>query len=124
MDFGTKNKMQIFKLIIIGSFVGLCNGLFGAGGGIIAVPALVHFLELDEHDAHATTISAILPLTIVSAFIYHRNGYLDIDIIYKVTLGEVVGATIGAWILHRISSIYLRKTFAFFIIIASIRMIF
>ena len=44
-----------------------------AGGGMIAVPAMVNFLGLDEHDAHATAIAVILPLAVISSIIYHKK---------------------------------------------------
>jgi uncharacterized membrane protein YfcA len=63
-------RTWLLKIVLIGLGTGLCNSLFGAGGGMIAVPSMVHILKLDEHDAHATTIAVILPLGTVSAYIY------------------------------------------------------
>lgn len=111
------------KIIIIGLGAGLCNGLFGAGGGIIIVPAMVHFLAVSEHDAHATAIAIIFPLTIVSAYIYFRNGYLLFDTALRVAAGSVAGGFVGAWMMHRLSSVWLRRIFALFIIAAAVRMI-
>ncbi|MFY9520378.1 MAG: sulfite exporter TauE/SafE family protein [Caldicoprobacterales bacterium] len=123
IKINTNSNNNKLKLLAIGAVVGFCNGLFGAGGGIIAVPAMVHFLKLKEHDAHSTAISIILPLTIVSTFIYFKNGHIDTSIILKVGAGETIGALLGAFLLHRISSKYLIKAFAIFIIITAIRMV-
>lgn len=102
---------------------GLCNGLFGAGGGMIVVPSMVHFLEIEEHDAHATAIAVILPLAIVSAFIYFRNGFLDLGKLLPVAAGGVLGGLFGAFLLHRVPSCWLRRIFALFMIAAAVRMI-
>ncbi len=112
------------KIILIGLGIGLCNGLFGAGGGMIAVPSMVHFLKLDEHDAHATTIAVIFPLVSLSAYIYFRNGFLDMEKVVPVAIGGILGGIVGAFLLHRISSKWLHRIFALFMIGAAVRMIF
>jgi uncharacterized membrane protein YfcA len=111
------------KIGISGLIAGLCNGLFGSGGGTVVVPAMVHLLNMKEHDAHATALAVILPLTAISSFVYYQSGFFNWDIIWKVGIGSVLGGLVGAWILHRISPYWLRKIFALFMIAAAIRMI-
>ena len=82
---------KYFKFVLIGLVTGMANGLFGSGGGTIAVPAMILLLKEEEHRAHATAISIILPLTLVSAFFYISNNYINWDLTYKVTLGGVAG---------------------------------
>jgi uncharacterized membrane protein YfcA len=116
-------KVQYLKVIICGLATGLFNGLFGAGGGIVLVPSLVLLLGVEEHDAHATAISVILPLTLISAFIYYTKDIVDWDITTKVALGGMVGGYVGAKIMNRLSANLLRKIFSIFMVIAAIRMI-
>lgn len=119
-----KRGAYLLKIIGIGFAVGLCNGLFGAGGGMVAVPAMVHILKIDEHDAHATAIAVILPLVLVSSYIYFRNGFLDLNIAGPVAAGGAVGGALGASLLNRIPSKWLHRVFGIFMIIAAVRMIF
>ena len=114
---------KYYKHCIIGMITGLCNGLFGAGGGTIAVPAMERILGVQEHKAHATAISIILPLTIISAFLYVENDYVNWDLTWKVALGGIGGGYIGARILKKIPAHILRKLFAIFMIVAGIRMV-
>lgn len=76
------------KLIAIGLVTGICNGLFGSGGGTILVPGMVFLLGLEEHKAHATAILVILPLTILSTVVYYKNSYIDWPTTLKVVSGE------------------------------------
>ena len=119
-----RDKYKLLKTGIIGVTAGLCNGLFGSGGGIIVLPAMIHLLDVKEHDAHATAISVILPLSLVSLFVYFKSNHFDWNIVWKVGIGGVVGAGIGAWLLPRIPVKVLSKIFAVFMIIAGLRMIF
>lgn len=112
------------KYIIIGLVTGVANGLFGSGGGTIAVPAMVLLLGADEHKAHASAIAIILPLTIVSALFYISNGFVNWGITVKVMTGGMVGGYIGAKLLNICPPDLLRRIFALFMIIAALRMLF
>lgn len=115
-----RNKI---KLISIGIITGLINGLFGSGGGIIVVPALIFLLGMDDHKAHATAISIILPLSIISTIIYFINGSIPFKVAISVAIGGVLGGYIGARTLNKIPPLVLRKIFGSVIIYTAIRMI-
>ncbi|MFA5524502.1 MAG: sulfite exporter TauE/SafE family protein [Tissierellales bacterium] len=115
-----KNKV---KFLLMGLIIGLVNGLFGSGGGTIAVPALVLFFGLSQHKAHATAISIIFPLSFFSSFLYLRHGVLNIKIALIVAMGGIIGSYIGAKSLKKIPCNTLRKLFGIFMIIAAIRMV-
>lgn len=112
------------KIGLIGLLSGLINGLFGAGGGTVIVLALTLILGVSQHKAQATAISIILPLSLVSGYLYYKNGLTATNISLRVALGGILGSYIGSNILNKISANSLRKIFALFMIIAAIRMIF
>ena len=122
-----KNKkskiLNFIKCVFIGIVTGTANGLFGSGGGTVAVPAMVHLLGADEHKAHATAISVILPLTLVSSVFYILKGHVDWEMTLNVTVGGIAGGYIGARLLNICPENTLRKIFAIFMIAAGVRMI-
>ena len=115
-----RNKI---KLISIGAITGLINGLFGSGGGTIVVPALIFLLGMDDHKAHATAISIILPLSIISTIIYFANSSIPYKVVPTVVIGGVIGSYIGAKVLNKIPVNILRKIFGSVMIYTAIRMI-
>lgn len=115
-----KNK---FKLIAIGVITGLVNGIFGSGGGTIVVPALIFILGIDDYKAHATAISIIFPLSIISTIIYFTNNSIPFNVVVPVTIGGIIGSYIGAKTLNKIPVHILRKIFGSVIIYSAIRMI-
>lgn len=117
------NRKKIIALGVLGFLTGICNGLFGAGGGIIVIPTLVYIMKFENHEAHATALAVILPISIISAIVYYRNGTYAWDTILRVGLGGVVGSVLGSFLLGKLSSHWLRKIFSVFMIIAAIRMI-
>jgi uncharacterized protein len=72
--------------IAIGFFAGGIAGMFGVGGGVVFVPCLVILLGLDQVDAEATSLLAIVPVAIVGA--YRQNAYGNL----RLRDGLVVGA--------------------------------
>ncbi|MDI9476777.1 MAG: TSUP family transporter [Natronincolaceae bacterium] len=112
------------KISAIGFVSGIINGLFGGGGGTILVLALTFILGISQHKAQATAISIILPLSIISSYVYYKNGFTAVNVTLQVAVGGIIGSYIGSNILNKISANRLRKIFSFFMVIAAIRMIF
>ncbi|SCY17289.1 sulfite exporter TauE/SafE family protein [Alkaliphilus peptidifermentans] len=113
-----------FKIAAVGMVAGIINGLFGAGGGTIIVPALYFVFGVSQHKSHATAISIILPFALVSSYIYYKSGFAALDVTLKIILGGVVGSYIGSKCLCLFSANYLRKIFGLFMILAALRMVF
>ncbi|MTI49100.1 MAG: sulfite exporter TauE/SafE family protein [Firmicutes bacterium] len=110
------------KLLAIGLITGIINGLFGSGGGTIIVPSLIFLIGLEDHKSHATAISIILPLSIISTIIYINHGVLNLKIAIWVAIGGVLGGFIGAKLLNKVPTKILRRGFGVFMIVAAIRM--
>lgn len=116
--------MKTIKSAITGLITGFLNGLFGAGGGTVLVISLEKFLGIQVHKAHATSVAIILPITILSSFIYLRAATeIDWFAILYVSIGGLIGGYLGAKYLRKISGNMLHKIFGIFMIVAAIRMI-
>lgn len=116
-------KINTITLLSLGFVTGLINGLFGSGGGMIIVPALVFLIGLKDYKAHATAISIIFPLTVVSTIVYFINNSIPLKLSLQVMAGGVIGSYIGAKILNKIPAKILRKVFGCVIIYTAVRMI-
>ncbi|MDF2519955.1 MAG: hypothetical protein K0R84_583 [Clostridia bacterium] len=111
------------KLILIGLITGLTNGLFGSGGGTVLVPCLVFLMGVEDHKAHATAISIILPMSILSSFIYYKYNVVDLNLTLKVAVGSVAGGVLGSMVLNKVPVNILRKFFGLVMIAAAVRMV-
>lgn len=112
--------MVMLKKIIIGILAGIISGLFGAGGGLILVPAFVNTLNTDEKKARATSVFCIMPMVIVTAFFYNKNNYIQWNLGIKCAIGGILGGIIGSKLLIKIPNKYLKFAFILFLIYASI----
>ncbi len=113
-----------WKEILIGLVTGVLNGLFGAGGGSVVVPAMERFLDIDERESHATAILVILMMSPVSAYFYVRKGFFDLKLWAWVTLGGVIGGLVGAKLLKKVPRKWLKIGFGAVIIVTAVKMIF
>ncbi len=114
----------MLKKIVIGSLAGMVSGFFGAGGGMILVPAFIHLLNLDEKKARATSVFAILPMVVVSGFFYMQANYIDWNLGIKCAIGGMIGGYIGSKLLKKLSNRVLQIFFILFLGYVSIKMIF
>lgn len=114
-----KNKMLP---LVLGGLIGAVNGLFGAGGGMLAVP-LLKKMGFSQTDAHANAVAVILPITVASAILYLIKDYVNLldAFIYMPT--GVLGSVIGTVILRKISPFYLKKIFGLFMLYAGFRLL-
>ncbi|HOE73882.1 MAG TPA: sulfite exporter TauE/SafE family protein, partial [Deltaproteobacteria bacterium] len=100
-------------------------GLFGIGGGVIIVPALVYVLGFSLHTAIGTSLAILLPPVGLAAVIeYYRHGNVDLRSAIIVAAGLFLGAWISSYFANRVSSTSLRIAFGAFIIFMGVYMIF
>lgn len=115
-------KIDYKKAVVSGTGLGAINGLFGGGGGMIAVPLLSGAFGYGKKQAHATAILVILPVCAVSAVLYIVNGYARADVIIPATIGNVVGGLLGAEFLGKIPELWTEIIFIAVMLAAGIRM--
>lgn len=111
------------KLLVAGGFfAGICTGLFGTGGGILALPVLYRSLE-DTKAAHRIVMLFILPLTLLCLPFYIKNNTVDWPIALQIGMGGIPGALAGAVLLGRLPEKWLKGLFSLIIIYTGLRML-
>lgn len=114
--------MRKIKLFITGIGIGIINSLFGAGGGIIAVPIL-RSEGLNQRQAQASAIAVILPLSFISTVMYLIKGYFTLsDGLWFIPFG-LTGAVLGTKIMKKVSNRLLNTLFSILMLYMGIRMI-
>ena len=65
---------RILLVIATGVGAGFLSGLFGVGGGLVIVPALMAVLRMDQRRASATSLAAIIVTAAVGSGTYALHG--------------------------------------------------
>jgi len=116
-------KKEFLYKILIGFFAGIVSGLFASGGGMIIVPAFIYLLKMGDVEARATSVLCILPMVVTSGIFYYRNNYIDWKIGLFCAIGGIAGGIVGAKILNKLQTKYLKIAFTIFLLYASYKML-
>ncbi|MCX4384393.1 MAG: sulfite exporter TauE/SafE family protein [Clostridia bacterium] len=106
-----------------GLLTGAANGLFGGGGGMIAVPYLEKVAKYPTASAHATAIAVVLPATLVSAAVYLFFGLVPFFVFLPVSVGVFVGGFLGAKLLGKTDPKITAVVFSVLMLVAGVRML-
>lgn len=115
------NKKNLF-VAAAGTLIGLLNGFFGSGGGMVAVP-LLKKIGFSQSEAQANAIAVILPISLISTVLYYLGGNLEINKAFSFIPTGLLGAIVGTFLLSKIPQNLLRKIFACFMIWAGVQLI-
>lgn len=116
---------MVFVFIAIGFSAGILSGLFGIGGGVIIVPALILLARLTPITATGTSLAALLlPVGALGAWEYYKRGHLNVPAALFIALGLLFGAWLGARLAQQLSPVQLKRAFAVFLVLVAGRMWF
>ncbi len=112
-----------FFYLATGLLAGVLSGMFGIGGGLIIVPALVFFGKMSQRTAVGTSLGALLlPVGALGVYAYWREGNIDVRAAMWIALGMFVGAYGGATIAQMISDSSLKRAFAVLLVVVAGRL--
>lgn len=115
---------QLILLIIIGLLSGMLAGIFGVGGAILVIPALVFMMGLSQHQAQGTSLAFMIPpIGILAAWNYWKEGYVNWKFALVLSLTFVVGAYLGSIFSLNISDRMLRRIFGVLLLFVAAKMI-
>jgi uncharacterized protein len=111
--------MDIVLAVILGLLAGVLAGLFGVGGGILFVPTLVVLFGLDQVDAEATSLLAILPVVAAGTWRQHRYGNVNWRVAAIVGAAAVAGVELGVLVAKALPEHTLQRLFGAFMIVVA-----
>jgi len=119
----------VFYHLLSGAVAGLLSGLFGVGGGIVLVPALLLLLQSQPipasaitHFALGTSLASIVATSLASGWTHHRQGNIDWPLATLMAPFAALGTQVGAALADAIDGQTLRQLFGLFEIGVGIKM--
>jgi uncharacterized membrane protein YfcA len=107
-------------LVLVGAAAGVFAGLFGIGGGIIIVPALILLAGFPLVKATGTSLAAILlPVGILGVIAYHKAKVIDLRASAYIAAGLLTSVIVGAWLANTLPVDLMRRFFALFCLYVS-----
>jgi hypothetical protein len=114
---------MILTYLLIGLGAGVLSGLFGIGGGIVIVPALLFFARMLPATATGTSLGALLlPVGALGAYEYYRHGNVEVRASLLIAAGLFFGAYAGARLNQLLSPVQAKRAFAVFLVLVAARL--
>ncbi|MEE8599760.1 sulfite exporter TauE/SafE family protein [Euzebya tangerina] len=117
------NPLSRSRSLLLGVVAGVLAGLFGVGGGVILVPGLVWLARLPQHQAHATSLAAIIVTAPAALAPFAAEGDVAWPAAAALAAGAVLGAVGGAGVMSRIPAGTLRRIFGGFMLLVAARLV-
>lgn len=112
--------MTYLYAALIGLVSGVTSGLFGVGGGIVMVPAMVLLLGRDIKTAIGVSLAVIVPSACVGIFQHHRFGHVDWRLAASIIPLALVGSYWGAWLAKVLPAQTLARVFGGFLVVVGV----
>ena len=109
--------------LVLGFGAGALSGLFGVGGGVLFVPTLALVVGLDQLEAQATSLAAMIPVVAFGAWQQHRVGNVRWREGLTVGLVAVAGVAGGAVLATSLDDELLRILFACFLVVVAAQLV-
>jgi uncharacterized protein len=113
--------LEIARMLGLGLAAGLLSGLFGIGGGLVIVPALVILFGFPPKVAVGTSLFVILfPTGLLGVWEYWKAGNIRPVAGLWIALGVFVGAYFGALYAGFISQATMKRLYACFLLVVAV----
>ncbi|MBA4423907.1 MAG: permease [Syntrophus sp. (in: bacteria)] len=106
--------------LLVGLIAGSLGGLVGVGGGVIIIPLMTETLKFRQHEAHGTSLIAVVFTGAAGSVLYYLHGSVDLAaaaILAGMALGTV---RLGAKYCCFLPEMTLKKYFGFFLLFVAL----
>jgi uncharacterized membrane protein YfcA len=115
---------SIVLFILIGLVAGVLSGVFGIGGGVVIVPALIYLAGFTQHRATGTSLAVLLPpIGFAAMWEYYRHNNVNVSAAMIIAAAVFAGGWLGAIVANRVSGPYLRLAFGIFVVVLGVSLI-
>ena len=121
MDFSTS---QLLILVLVGLLAGALSGFVGVGGGIIIVPAMIYFMNMNQMQAQGVSLALLmLPVGILGVMNYYKAGHIQFNYVLIIAVGFVLGNYFGSKYAMRVPEHKIKFLFALLMLFVAVQML-
>ena len=109
---------MIASVLALGFVAGVLSGMFGIGGGLVIVPALVIMFQMPIKTATGTSLFALMwPVGLLGVMAYWREGHLNPRFGAVIAVGLFFGAYLGAKLTLALPPSTIKRAYAVFLLV-------
>lgn len=106
--------------LFIGLLAGLFGGLVGLGGGAVMIPLMVRFFQFTQHQAHGTSLAALVFTGLAGALTYSAKGSVNLTAALLLAASAILTARFGALYANALPEWKLKRAFGIFLVLISL----
>lgn len=114
----------MLSFIGLGLLAGVLSGIFGIGGGVVLVPALLIFGNLEIKQAIGVSLAVIVPTALSGAVKHYHAGNIDLELSLLIAVGGVLGGLLGASLAEYLPAATLKKIYGVFLVLVGLNIVF
>ena len=115
----------VLMMIGVGLGAGVVGGMFGIGGGLIIVPALMLGFGIDQKTATGTSLLAqLLPVAVLAVIEYSRRGEIRVSWGLSIAVGLVFGTLLGAKLTGLMKPSDMKRLYGIFLVAVGVYFLF
>ncbi|MGM3176105.1 sulfite exporter TauE/SafE family protein [Dickeya lacustris] len=107
---------DVMMCLVLGMGLGICGGMLGIGGGLIAIPVMGMLLGMNQHMAQGTALVMITPNVLIGFWRYRQRNHIDTRMMLKLCAFATVSAYLAAHVASAIQVNNLQTAFALFLL--------
>jgi hypothetical protein len=104
--------------LFVGAFTGAVSGMFGIGGGVFVIPAMVYLFGFSQKTATGTSLAMLLPPIGIVAFLqFYKSGYVNVAAAVLLIAGFLAGSYLSASYTVTLPDLLLKRLFGGLLIV-------
>ncbi len=104
--------------LLVGVFTGAVSGMFGIGGGVFVIPAMVYLFGFSQKMATGTSLGMLLPPIGILAFMqFYKAGHVSVPAAVLLVVGFLAGSYMSAGYAVGLPEVLLKRLFGGLLIV-------
>jgi uncharacterized protein len=113
--------LSFLGFLAIGVVTGAVSGMFGIGGGIFVIPAMVYLFGFDQKIATGTSLGMLLPpIGILAFWQYYKADLVNVPAVLLLAAGFVIGSYLSAGYAIDLPEILVKRAFGGLMIVVGV----
>jgi len=113
--------ISFLGFLLVGTFTGAVAGMFGIGGGVFVIPAMVYLFGFSQKMATGTSLGMLLPPIGILAFLeFYKAGHVNVAAAVLLIVGFVAGSYLSASYTVSLPDLFLKRAFGGLLVVMGV----